>query len=109
MMSKKIMLEKKYNKIKLEVDEQDFGTICVCALRYAMGRQTYMPSLVRDFVRPLLPKICDKSLNVMIQDCDFQERMNCYGDEKIDKPAWVKWKEELLNEYECRQNQTHDR
>lgn len=38
--------------MSIKVDEQDFGTVCVCALRYAMGRETYMPSLVRDFVRP---------------------------------------------------------
>ena len=88
--------------ITLTVDEQDFGTICVCALRYAMGRQTYMPSLVRDFVRPLLPKLSGKTIAVMIQDCDFQKRTNGYGDPTIDKPGWIQWREELREEKDKR-------
>ena len=84
--------------ISIKVDEQDFGTVCVCALRYAMGRETYMPSLVRDFVRPLLTQLPDKTLAVMINDCEEQERMNMWGSETIDKPGWVEWKQELLAE-----------
>lgn len=89
-------------RIRLDVDEQGFGTICVCALRYAMGRQTYMPGLVRTFVRANLKDICDESLSVMIDDCDFQRRINCYGDEQIDKPGWLQWEAELKAEAERR-------
>lgn len=88
--------------ININVDEQDFGTVCVCALRYAMGRETYMPSLVRDFVRPLLTQLPGKTLAVMINDCEEQERMNMWGSETIDKPGWVRWKQELLAEKERR-------
>ncbi len=88
--------------MSIKVNEQDFGTVCVCALRYAMGRETYMPSLVRDFVRPLLTKLPDKTLAVMIMDCEEQERMNLWGSATIDKPGWVKWKQELLAEKERR-------
>lgn len=88
--------------ISIKVDEQDFGTVCVCALRYAMGRETYMPSLVRDFVRPLLTKLPDKTLAVMIKDCEEQEKMHMWGSETIDKPGWVRWKQELLAEKERR-------
>ena len=35
---------------KLKQTDEDFGTICVCAVRYCLCRQTYMPSLVQDFV-----------------------------------------------------------
>ena len=84
--------------MKINVDDQDFGTVCVCALRYAMGRMTYMPDLVRGFVRPLLPKLTDKTIGTMIQDCEFQARTNMWGDEIIDKPGWVKWEMELRAE-----------
>lgn len=30
---------------------KDTGTIAVCALRYCVGRRTYMPSLVIDWVK----------------------------------------------------------
>lgn len=90
--------------ITLKVDEQDFGTICICALRYAMGRETYMPSLVRDFIRPLLPKLCDKTLAVMLNDCDDQQRYGYYGNERIDKPGWLEWKKVLEAEKGNRQH-----
>lgn len=88
--------------MSINVDEQDFGTVCVCALRYAMGRETYMPALVRDFIRPLLPQMPDKALAVMIMDCEDQERKNIWGSETIDKPGWLRWKQELLAEKERR-------
>jgi hypothetical protein len=31
--------------------DHDLGTITLCAVRYAMGRQTYMPGLVQDYCR----------------------------------------------------------
>lgn len=71
------------------------------------GRQTYMPDLVRDIIRPHLKELSDKDLGVMIQDCEFQKRMDLYGDPGIDKPGWIQWKEELLKEKQRReQNET---
>ena len=95
-------MKKPDGTLKLTVDSQDFGTICVCALRYAMGRETYMPDLVRSFVRPLLPKLDSKTLAVMAQDCEFQKRMGAYGHERIDKPGWVRWEHEVNEELERR-------
>lgn len=86
--------------IDLEID--DFGTLAICAIRYCHGRQTYMPYLVQGIIRPHLRELSDKDLSVMIDDCDFQERMHLYGDERIDKPGWLKWKDELIAEKERR-------
>ena len=85
-----------------KLTDDDFGTLAICAIRYCHGRQTYMPDLVRSIVRPHLKELSDKDLNVMIEDCDFQERMCLYGDERIDKPGWLKWKDELIAERERR-------
>jgi len=78
------------------ITQEDFGTLAICAIRYCQGRQRYMPDLVRGIVAPHLPDLSDKDLRVMLYDCDYQERMNLYGDEHIDKPGWIRWKE-LLN------------
>ena len=78
------------------ITQEDFGTLCICAIRYCQGRQTYMPDLVREIVAPHLPDLSDKDLRVMLDDCDFQATMKLYGDERIDKPGWIRWKE-LLN------------
>jgi hypothetical protein len=57
-----------------------------------------MPGIVRSIVKPRLKELSDKDLGVMLEDCDYQERMNLYGDEHIDKPGWIRWKETLLAE-----------
>ena len=80
----------------------DFATLAICAIRYCHGRQTYMPDLVRGIVRQHLTELSDKDLTVMIEDCNFQERFHLYGDERIDKPGWLKWKTELIAEKERR-------
>lgn len=86
----------------MTIDKEHFGTLAVCAIRYCQGRATYMPDLVRGIIRPHLKDISDNDLGVMIEDCSFQERMNLWGDERIDKPGWIRWKEELLAEKENR-------
>ena len=88
------------------INQEDFGTLCICAVRYCHGRQTYMPKLVREIVAPHLSYLSDKDLAVMIDDCGYQERMQLYGDEHIDKPGWIRWKEILLAEKKRRAEKT---
>lgn len=75
--------------MKIDIERDDFGTLCICALRYCHGRQTYMPSLVQIIVRKYLEEFTDKDIAVMVDDCEFLRRNNLYGDEKIDKPGWL--------------------
>ena len=92
----------KKHKISDIMNMEDFGTLCICAIRYCHGRKTYMPGLVREIIRPFLPELTDKDLYVMIDDCRFQENMHLFGSETIDKPGWLKWKEELIAERDRR-------
>lgn len=82
----------------IRISENNFGILAICAIRYCQGRQTYMPDLVRSVVKSHLYAVEDNDLAVMIADCEFQEWANLYGDEKIDKPGWLKWRETLLAE-----------
>lgn len=100
-------MRKKATKIPFK-DAEDFGTLCICALRYCMGRQTYMPSLVRDIVRPLLPLLNDKDIGVMLDDCTYQSRFELFGDPNIDKPGWILWESELQGERNRRLNGEHN-
>ena len=61
-----------------------------------------MPSLVRGIIRPYLKELSDKDLAVMIDDCTNQRKLDLYGDEDIDKPGWIKWEKELLEELDRR-------
>ena len=85
----------KRGEITVKFNGDDLGTLCICALRYCMGRQTYMPDLVRGIVRGLLQTLDDKDIGVLYDDCLFQERTHQWGDETIDKPGWVKWRQEI--------------
>lgn len=88
----------------ITLSAEDFGILAICAIRYCHGRETYMPDLVRSVVKSHLNEIEDRDLAVMIEDCEFQECANLYGNEKIDKPGWLKWREELLAERERRED-----
>ena len=88
--------------MKIEISEEDFGTLCICAIRYCHGRKTYMPGLVQEICAGHLKELSDKDISVMLEDCEFQKKMELYGDERIDKPGWLKWKEILLKEKERR-------
>lgn len=69
----------------MELD-RDFGTVCGCAIRYSLGRQTYMPSLVQQFINRNLKQIDSYSLAVMARDI---KEAPSYGNETIDKPGWM--------------------
>ena len=64
--------------------------ILVCAVRYAIGRKTYIPSLVIDYITPLLPYLSEDVLkliaNEIVQHYTYEGAL---GDEKIDKPYWI--------------------
>ena len=85
-----------------KLSQNDLGTLAICAIRYCQGRQTYMPSLVQGIVRGHLTELPDETLTVMLRDCEDQEKYNLYGSETIDKPGWLRWKEDLLKEKERR-------
>lgn len=93
---------------QVQIGCSDFGTLCICALRYCMGRKTYMPDLVRTIVRPHLPQLTDKDIRVMLNDCAFQTEYELFGDERIDKSGWVIWKEVLEDERVRRQKRTEE-
>lgn len=91
--------------MKINIDQEDFGTLCICAIRYCQGRETYMPDLVRQIIKPHFSELSDKTIGVMVDDCDFQRRMSLYGDERIDLPGWLKWEQILMEEQKKREKQ----
>lgn len=87
------------NDKQIEVSDHDFGLILNCAVRYSLGRRTYMPHITTAFISPLLPYIDDNALYVMIDDVASSDT---YGDEQIDKPAWMNFLERCKKEKERR-------
>lgn len=85
-------------KTRIEVGSDNFGFILNCAVRYAMGRQTYAPGAVIDFITPLLPYLSERTLYVFDQDITDHKYMGGYGDERIDKPGWMKFHLDVIAE-----------
>ena len=73
----------------------DFGCIVNSALRYAIGRRTYMPSVVMEFVRKYLSVLDSKTICVMIEDVEREAEY-----ETLDKRGdWLKLRDDLKTHY----------
>ena len=68
--------------------DEDFGSVLICAVRYAIGRRTYMPKLVVDFITPLVPELTTKTLWVLKADINDREKYDALVDPTIDAPIW---------------------
>ena len=89
--------------MKIDIPKEDFGTLCICAIRYCHGRKTYMPSLVMEIVGRHLSELSDRDIKVMYDDCRFMN-LSDYGDEVIDKPKWLLWEQKLKQEMRSRED-----
>lgn len=76
--------------MKIEKNDDFGGAILNCAVRYALGRVSYMPGLVMlvmDEIRPMLENLTSKTLYCM--DRDIREWMSDAGNQK--NPYWEDW------------------
>ena len=75
---------------------KDLEAILVCAVRYAIGRKSYMPSLVIDYITPLLPHLSDNTLRLIANEItEYEAYEGGLGDEKIDRPYWKQFLREI--------------
>ena len=80
--------------------DDDFGCIINSAVRYALGRYTYMPSTVAEFVLKYLNYLDNKTISVMIYDIDEALKNEDLPLRKI----WVELKSKLEIETYSRNN-----
>lgn len=74
---------------------RNFELMMISAMRYAIGRMTYMPSVTIDYIRSLLPKLSTNTLYVMERDIHEEvERYERMQHELYMKREWV----ELMND-----------
>ena len=94
--------------------DPDTGTILLCAMRYALGRETYMPGIVQDYIRRHKDELDLRTVSVMIRDIREADRISVHklsdgsemkidgmGHTQIDRPGWLRllaWLEELERE-----------
>lgn len=86
------------NKIKTVEMDENFQEILVSAVRYALGRMTYIVGLTVDYIMPMIRNLDLKYINIMIDDIDRQRE---YGMD-MDKDEWMKLLGRLRAERERR-------
>lgn len=74
----------------------NYEHMLISALRYALGRRTYIVSTTAEYIACEIPKLSEQCKNVMIQDIEEQERFG-YGD-ACDKVDWMRLLGELKGE-----------
>lgn len=79
----------------------DFCLVCICAVRYCLGRRTYMPWSVMSFIKQFLPALSDNTLYVMARDIAEADSL---GDAEIDAPMWAEFLAEIEQERKRRKN-----
>ncbi len=81
--------------------DDDFGCIVNSAVRYALGRYTYMPGVVMNFVRKYMRVLDSRTIHVMIEDIERESKIESlpYFDE------WTAFKLELIEREKQMQQQ----
>ena len=93
------MSEKKVNL------DMDFVLILECALRYALGRRTYITEFVANYIKKFIPYLETRDLAIIIKDIDRQRNDTLsdkpLGDEE-DEEAWNDLYDEVKKEIDRR-------
>jgi hypothetical protein len=91
------MAKKNENLIEINPACDDFGLVLNCAVRYAIGRRTYVPSSVINFITPMLPKLDDRTIQCFDQDIVDAKYTSGYGAE-CDERDWMRFHEAVKAE-----------
>lgn len=79
----------------------DFELMMICALRYAIGRGTYVPDAAISYIRYLISQLSVKTLYVMKRDIEEEvERYKRMEHELYMADEWGKLADEMNAEYE---------
>ena len=68
------------------ISDSDFRLILLSAMRYAMGRKTYMPSVVADYLKRHIQLLDNKFLTLAADD--IQRYLEDYAEHKANSDLW---------------------
>ena len=94
--------------IPIDIKDKDFGALLICAVRYCLGRHTYMPGLIIGYITPLLPHISDNTLRCIETDLSHPKLYGGFGHEKIDEPIWIKFRCNVQEEIQRRKEKGNE-
>ena len=68
------------------ISDPDFRLILLSAMRYAMGRKTYMPSVIADYIKRHLQLLDDKFLARAVGD--IRQHLEDYAEHESNPDLW---------------------
>lgn len=93
--------------MKITRDDEFGGALLNCAVRYALGRYSYMPSIVMGEIKPMLPDCSDKTLWCFdrdiaewLEDCERMERPFAMDNYRTE---WKRFHDEVVKEIRRRE------
>ena len=92
-------MERKIKLVKLNDDLQE---MLISAVRYALGRRTYMVEWTVKYITPLLPDFGSKELDVMLRDVSEWLYRRADGEPDEIVKEWQRFAKCLQNEFERR-------
>ena len=88
--------------ISVTEDNETYGTILTCALRYAVGRRTYITGEVAEYITAKVPHLTNRTIQVMERDLASEIDRGNYGDALVDLPYWKQLLSRLRDELSSR-------
>ncbi len=82
----------------------EFGAVCNCAVRYCLGRRSYMPSLVCRYIISLLPELTEKTLDCFERDIAERKRTGFDFGDSCDYETWDAFYKAVCGEIEGRKD-----
>ena len=83
-----------------------FGMMMCSAVRYALGRMTYITGVTCDFITTLIPYLDISALQNINKDITEHAEMNQLGMD-IDREHWLKLRTAIQHEIAFRKNDTN--
>lgn len=83
---------------------KDHRDIMLFAFRYALGRKTFAPIIVQEYIKKHSKEFTAKDYEQIAKEIEQAERDNCLGDPEIDAPQWINFKAWCLLTGNNRQN-----
>lgn len=89
------------HKPKVHIDDPEFGLVVSCAVRYGLGRMTYIVAAITDYIIPLVPYMDLQTLYCMNRDITSHAETNDLG-MKCDAEHWLELRTAIQREIDRR-------
>lgn len=83
--------------VTINTSQSDFDILCISAFRYALGRSSYVPSVIADIIWNNKEQIREATLGLFIREIEERKRLGLDSlGMSIDIELWLDLQERLM-------------